>query len=93
MHEANLDETETLLSPEAASTYLKQRHDLDRTPRTLQVMRREGRGPTYRRHANEVRYSRTALDAWVAALFSTEVASTAEESARRLVKGGWMGGK
>jgi hypothetical protein len=85
MANANLEQTETLLSPEGACQYLKRQHDLDRTPRTLQVMRREGRGPAYRRNGNEVRYTTRALDAWVTALFASEVHSTAEESARRLM--------
>jgi hypothetical protein len=83
MANANLEQTEALLSPEGACAYLKQQHDLDRTPRTLQVMRREGRGPAYRRNSNEIRYTTHALDVWVASLFASEVHSTAEESARR----------
>jgi predicted DNA-binding transcriptional regulator AlpA len=37
------------------------------SPRTLERLRFEGRGPTFRKHGRIVVYTREALDAWSAA--------------------------
>jgi hypothetical protein len=85
MPAANLEDADKLLSPEEASEYLRQKHGIKRAPRTLQVMRREGRGPAFRRYGNEVRYTTPAIDVWVGETFAEEFRNTSEEAARRLI--------
>jgi hypothetical protein len=72
------------LTPSETKTYLRDRHNLRRSERTLQQYRREGGGPPYVRTGNDIRYFTDSIDAWVASLFGDEVSSTSEESARRL---------
>ena len=74
-----------LLSTKATSEYLRDRWGLKRSVRTLQQMRRDGDGPRYRRAGNDVLYSPAALDSWIREHFGTEVQSTAEEAALRLL--------
>jgi hypothetical protein len=85
MPEDNLNATDTPLPPQPACDYLERVHGIRRSVRTLQVMRREGRGPAYRQNVNEIRYTKAALDAWVRELFANEYRNTTEAAARRLV--------
>jgi hypothetical protein len=39
-------------------------HYIGLTERTLEIMRKEGRGPTFRRHGRFVRYHIDDLDTW-----------------------------
>ena len=39
-------------------------HYIGLTERTLEIMRKEGRGPAFRRHGRFVRYHIDDLDAW-----------------------------
>ena len=80
-----------LLSTAAASEYLRVTWGIQRSVRTLQELRRRGTGPRYRRSGNDILYSPDAIDSWVRSRFGTEVSSTSEESANRLLtaeKGG-----
>jgi hypothetical protein len=79
------EDQRALLSTKAASEYLRDRWGLKRSVRTLQQMRRDGDGPRYRRSGNDVVYAPVALDLWVRERFGTEVRSTAEEAAFRLL--------
>ena len=81
------EDQRALLSTKAASDYLQDRWGIKRSVRTLQQMRRDGDGPRYRRAGNDVVYAPAALDLWVRERFGTEVRSTAEEAASRLLEG------
>jgi hypothetical protein len=76
-------DTHRLLDPKGAVEYLKEHWGIRRSVRTLQQMRRDGDGPRYRRHGNDVMYGPPAIDEWVVEQFGTEVSSTSEESALR----------
>jgi hypothetical protein len=73
----------SLMSTRAASEYLLRRWGLRRSARTLQGLRRTGRGPRFRSCGNDVMYTPSALDEWVQERFAMEVRSTSELSERR----------
>ena len=72
------------LNSQQASDYLRDKHGIIRAHRTLQNLRRTGKGPTYcRANINEVLYSPADLDAWAEQLTRHRFRHTAEEVLHR----------
>jgi len=63
--------SDQLLTTTQATAYVAKTHGIKRSPRTLQLYRLRGTGPTFLRFSqHEVRYAPDDLDAWVESLKS-----------------------
>jgi hypothetical protein len=71
-------------TPDEEVKYLRERHNIRRSKRTLALYRRIGGGPKFVRIGNDVLYPQFLTDQWVADLLSEPVASSSELRARRL---------
>jgi hypothetical protein len=80
-----------LRTPNEEVDYLRERHGIRRSKRTLMLYRRVGGGPPFVRIGNDVLYPGRLTDQWVREQLSEPVSSTSELRARRLMaatKGG-----
>ena len=73
--------TKPRLRRDEASSYLLERHGIERKPATLAKLASIGGGPLFQKAGRFPLYSPTDLDAWAMSLLSEPVRSTSELAA------------
>ncbi len=66
-----------------ASKYLKEKHNIKRSPRTLAKLAVVGGGPKFHRFVRDVFYTPKNLDCWVVELLSQPLLSTSDADAQK----------
>lgn len=72
----NAPPTKLLRKSDPAARYLRQRHGLEISPRTLDRMRSTGGGPAFARVGRAIYYSPQDLDAWALEILSRRLTKT-----------------